>query len=65
MRNRYPGVCYRCGEAVAPGEGHFERQRGVFIVQHATCAIERRGDEQGREEAVTATQARKFFDPIP
>lgn len=43
MRNRYPGPCYRCGQWVAPGEGHFERFQGRWRTQHADCAIENRG----------------------
>lgn len=43
MRNRYPGTCYRCSTHVPAGEGHFERFRGGWRVQHATCAIEMRG----------------------
>lgn len=43
MRNRYPGICYRCNLNVAAGEGHFERFRGAWRVQHTRCAIENRG----------------------
>ena len=43
MRNRFAGTCYRCGLTVAAGEGHFERFRGAWRTQHATCAIEFRG----------------------
>ena len=55
MRNKYPGTCYRCGERVEAGEGHFERithshrrkwnapkLRGWYV-QHADCAIKYRG----------------------
>lgn len=42
-RNKFPGTCYRCGEAVQPGDGHFELFRGRFRVQHASCAIKFRG----------------------
>ena len=28
MRNQYPGICYFCGQYIAPHEGHFERQIG-------------------------------------
>lgn len=47
MRNKYPGVCYRCGKPVKAGEGHFEKIRGSsgpkrWRVQHASCAIEHR-----------------------
>ena len=44
MRNKYPGICYRCGKNVEVGMGHFERvPRGGWRVQHAECAIEFRG----------------------
>ncbi|MEO1772519.1 hypothetical protein [Candidatus Enterococcus ferrettii] len=43
MRNKYPGYCYRCGEYVDAGKGHFERVRGHWRVQHADCAIKYRG----------------------
>lgn len=39
MRNKYPGICYRCGKVVKPKEGHFERHQGHWRVQHADCAI--------------------------
>lgn len=43
MRNKYPGYCYRCGDYVKKGEGHFERKRGYWRLQHADCAIKYRG----------------------
>jgi hypothetical protein len=55
MRNKYPGICYRCGKRVEAGEGHFEgygtrcsrrkfRQKITrWRVQHAECAIKYRG----------------------
>lgn len=45
MRNKYPGICYRCGKLVQPGQGHFERHKGKWRVQHASCAIEYRGTD--------------------
>jgi hypothetical protein len=42
MRNKYPGICYRCGKPVAKGEGHFERHAGGWRTQHAQCCIEAR-----------------------
>lgn len=48
MRNKYSGVCYRCGGNVVPLEGHFEKQGRVWLVQHADCAIKYRGTEVGR-----------------
>lgn len=43
MRNRYAGTCYRCNQRVEPGDGHFERFKGSWRTQHATCAIAYRG----------------------
>lgn len=42
MRNRYPGVCYHCGSAVAVGDGHFERQKGRWLTIHAECVFAQR-----------------------
>ena len=43
MRNKYPGICYRCGKWCAKGDGHFEKRQGAsWAVQHAACAIEHR-----------------------
>lgn len=42
MRNKYPGICYRCHKPVAKGDGHFERHLGGWRVQHAKCAIQYR-----------------------
>lgn len=48
MRNKYPGICYRCNQIVAKGEGHFEKVNGIkplskgWRVQHAECAIKYR-----------------------
>lgn len=42
MRNAYPGICYRCGETVKTGAGHFERKGLGWRVQHAECAIKYR-----------------------
>lgn len=53
MRNRYPGTCYRCGERVESGDGHFERFRGGWRVQHASCAISCRGQPDALREADT------------
>jgi len=56
MRNKHPGTCYRCGQWVKAGDGHFEKVtksniaklgpavRGKrWLLQHAECAIEHRG----------------------
>lgn len=37
MRNKHPGLCYRCGEWVKEGAGHFERYGDTWRVQHAMC----------------------------
>lgn len=42
MRNRFPGPCYRCSKWVAKGEGHFERYKRGWRLQHADCAIKYR-----------------------
>jgi len=39
VRNKFPGICYRCFQPVPAGSGHFERYRGGWITQHADCAI--------------------------
>jgi hypothetical protein len=39
MRNKYPGICYRCGGNVGIGDGHFERYGNGWRLQHAKCAI--------------------------
>lgn len=51
MRNKYAGVCYRCGKTVSGGEGHFERFRQTWRTQHASCAIEFRGTPDPEREA--------------
>lgn len=42
MRNKYQGKCEICGKLVKPGEGHFERRKGHFVVKHAECVLELR-----------------------
>lgn len=51
MRNRHGGTCYRCNEWCQPGDGHFERFRSGWRVQHATCAIKYRGVPDAEREA--------------
>lgn len=51
MRNHFPGICYRCHKPVAIGEGHFERMGRIWRTQHATCAIEHRGEPDPSREA--------------
>lgn len=45
MRNRYAGICYRCGKPVPPGAGHFERHKGSWRVIHAECVLEQRKEK--------------------
>ena len=51
MRNKYPGICYRCGKPVEKGEGHFERHNGGWRTQHAECCI------KAKEEKLAAALA--------
>ena len=65
MRNRFPGTCYRCGERVEAGEGHFERITSKvrtagnhkWRTQHADCAIIWRGKPQPTREEARAARA--------
>lgn len=59
MRNRYPGTCYRCGQHVAAGEGHFERCGGGWRTQHADCAIRWRGKPPPTREEAAAARAER------
>ena len=38
-RNKYPGVCYRCKNVVKKGEGHFEKIKDGWRVQHVECCL--------------------------
>lgn len=49
MRNRFSGVCYRCGRTVQKGEGHVERHNAGWRLQHATCATEARRQKNERQ----------------
>ena len=54
MRNRYAGVCYKCGTLVPPGFGFFEKNRGQFVggkwrVQCVNCCDGRTVKESDRE----------------
>lgn len=46
MRNKHPGICYRCHGSVAAGAGHFERHLGSWRVQHADCAIKAKQEKE-------------------
>lgn len=37
MRNKYPGKCYRCGQPVGPGDGHYEPHGTSGRVRHDGC----------------------------
>jgi len=50
VRNKYAADCYRCGQRVEVGDGHFERNEGVWRTQHADCAIHWRGRQCSIEE---------------
>lgn len=60
MRNKFGGNCYRCNTWVAPGDGHFERFRGAFRVQHASCAIEFRGTPDAERDADRLLRLRRL-----
>jgi hypothetical protein len=49
MRNKFPGVCYRCGKIVSAGDGHFERHLGKWRTQHASCAIQARSAKKNAD----------------
>lgn len=53
VRNKYEGYCYRCGKKVGVGEGHFERFRGGWRTQHASCAIKHRKPKDNNERGVS------------
>ena len=53
MRNKYPGMCYRCSEHVAKGMGHFERILGAWRLQHAECAIKYKNLKSEQVEGVS------------
>jgi hypothetical protein len=60
MRNNFGGTCYRCQKWVEPGDGHFERFRGGWRVQHAICAIECRGTPDPEREADTLARRQRL-----
>lgn len=60
MRNKYPGICYRCGEHVAVGDGHFERFLSGWRTQHATCAIKFRGTPDPAREAIQEARTQRL-----
>lgn len=36
-RNKYPGMCYRCGDWVPVGYGHFERHGSHWRIKCVRC----------------------------
>lgn len=60
MRNQFPGICYRCDTLVEAGDGHFERIAGRWRVQHASCAIEHRGQPDPEREAYTRARMERL-----
>jgi hypothetical protein len=68
MRNQFSGTCYRCGETVAVGAGHFERNYTGsgprWRTQHADCAIKFRGvqteDHKIEEQKRHAARIRRW-----
>lgn len=57
MRNKYPGKCYRCGQLVKAGDGHFERYLGGWRTQHAACAIAHRDNKDKENKPCRDTPA--------
>lgn len=65
MRNKYPGICYRCGETVAPKDGHFERFQGSWRTQHASCAITfRRLELRSKQDGKAGKIARRKLNAL-
>ena len=60
MRNKFGGPCYRCGQWVKKGEGHFERHKGGWRVQHASCAI----TERNKREQIKDQYNERIHDAI-
>lgn len=64
MRNRFPGTCYRCGDPVQKGEGHFEKSKDGWKTQHASCAIKYRGTAQVAASCVDKPPPQVHDDPV-
>ena len=56
MRNKYPGICYRCGLLVNVGDGHFERYNHSFRVIHAECVLKQRQEKAENKEKTYGKQ---------
>ena len=48
-RNRYPGICYCCGNWVPIGFRHFERHYGSWRIKCVKCASGRSVNANDRE----------------
>ena len=66
MRNRYPGICYKCGKEVPPGFGFFEKGgkyangKTVWRVQCVKCCDGRNVKETDKEvQRIKKEQLRK------
>lgn len=46
MKNKYPGICYYCGEMVEVGDGHFERHKGGWRTIHSRCVYIQRVEKE-------------------
>jgi ribosome-binding protein aMBF1 (putative translation factor) len=51
MRNKYAGNCFRCGKRVWPGEGHFQRHKGSWLVVCLDCVDKHRAEKEAKEKA--------------
>jgi hypothetical protein len=52
MRNKYKGPCYKCGQVVEVGKGHFERHRGGWRTIHVNCVFTQRDDKAIMKEDI-------------
>ena len=43
-RNAFEGICYRCNKTVVVGDGYYERYKGKWRTQHASCCNQRKRD---------------------
>lgn len=59
-RNRYPGYCYKCGEYVPIGYGHFERYKGSWRIKCVKCASGRIVKDSDKEVKRAIDLARKM-----
>ena len=64
MRNKYPGICYRCGNMVEKGDGHFERHNGKWRTQHADCAIKHKEAKINHTKSNAESNASAIADSV-